>query len=348
MRRTALLSVRLPREMGLAPEHAKWRQEYEPWKHLRRTANLAGTGFYIPPEWYQHFRMFPPVQNQFLEEQTLNPYNDSEQTQPAADQKDALRNEIRKELGMHSRSMAAEGNRYFNIFWVEKSMDKAERSYHLYKGRGYTHTEAIRKALEEYYEEQTLKKRAHIIQCEEAKLSGKFLTMREASSMLTALSRMTTLTLAPHEFSVLAGETAEAVATTPVKRGRSRTIPRAVEIKSSPATADATTDGSTTTAAAPGAEPVPSPAAADQAVAPTEAPAADATAPATSPANTANDLSAFDLADILEQDASQVTVVEAVETAGESLPKLRERSLGGVGHSGWYKGPSPTFTGSPQ
>lgn len=198
------LAFRLPKNMGVAPRHDLWREKYDAWAYLRRMGRIVGTGFYIPPEWYNHFRMFPPIQHNFLEEKTLNPHNDSEPTQSQQDHVAASRRAIRDELAKQSRSLASDGMRYFNMFWVEKSLDKAERQYYNNKRRGFNHEEAIKAALEEYYSEMATKARVHLIQSEEAKVSGNFITMREAGAVLNVLTHIQSARLAPHQYGELA------------------------------------------------------------------------------------------------------------------------------------------------
>ena len=89
MRQSGVLRKRYPKNYGVAPRWDIWQNQYDAWKHLKRMSRLAGTGYYIPPKWYQHFRMFPPVSANPTEEQTLNPYANSEPTQQLDMQLDA-------------------------------------------------------------------------------------------------------------------------------------------------------------------------------------------------------------------------------------------------------------------
>ena len=201
--RSAPRCYKIPRNMGVAPRFDTWNEKYEAWGHLRRMAKLVGTGFYIPPEWYTHFRMFPPIQHNFTEEKTQNPFNQPEPTQQQFIP-DAERQQLRQELAMKSRSLASEGMRYFNLFWVQKPIDQAERRYYRYRKDGLTHQEAIKKVLQDFRDEQTVKKRAQLIQAEEAKLGGKFITMREAATVLKVLAQLQAHPMAPHEYAELA------------------------------------------------------------------------------------------------------------------------------------------------
>lgn len=196
------------RNKGVAPKYDTWSDKYDPWLHLRRMGKLVGTGFYIPPNWYNHFRMFPPITHSFKEEKTLNPYTVEEVTQEQFNTLTEDRKAVRDELARRSRSLAATGMRYFNIFWVEKPLDDAERQYYvLRKSSGLSHEAALKKVLGEFYESQALRRRSHMIQSEEAQMTGKFLTMREAMSVVQLLGDAQRLGLAPHQFSEIAQRT---------------------------------------------------------------------------------------------------------------------------------------------
>ncbi len=181
-----------------------WNEKYEPWRHLRNMGRLVGTGFYIPPEWYNHFRMFPPINNNFQEEKTLNPNNRSEPTQDGADTLSEERARLREELGQRSRSLAAEGMRYYNLFWVRKPLEDMERQYYVFKGSGMSHDAAIRKTLGEFYTRLAERRRAALIQSEEARLSGEFLSMREAATVIGALAHLQRHELTPQQVTLLA------------------------------------------------------------------------------------------------------------------------------------------------
>lgn len=162
-----------------------------------------------PPEWYNHFRMFPPINHNFQQERTLNPHNESEPTQDSTDQLSAARLALRDELARKSRLLASEGMRYYNIFWVRKPLDRMERSYYDLKRRGCAHDVAIKKVLQTFYEELTVKKRVSAIQAEEAKLSGRFITMREAVVVMNVLTQLQRESWTPQQISMLAKETHE-------------------------------------------------------------------------------------------------------------------------------------------
>lgn len=208
LRRTPLQLHLEIRNKGVAPKYDTWSDKYDPWLHLRRMGKLVGTGFYIPPNWYNHFRMFPPITHSFKEEKTLNPYTVEEVTQEQFNTLSDDRKAVREELARRSRSLAATGMRYFNIFWVEKPLDDAERQYYvLRKSSGLSHEAALKKVLGEFYESQALRRRSHMIQSEEAQMTGKFLTMREAMSVVQLLGDAQRLGLAPHQFSEIAQRT---------------------------------------------------------------------------------------------------------------------------------------------
>lgn len=165
---------------------------------------LAGTGFYIPPEWYNRFRMFPPINHNYQQEKTLNPHNQSEPTSHSVSL-DAERAQIRDELARKSRHLASEGMRYYNIFWVKKPLDRMEQDYfELTKKKGVAHAVAIKRVLEAFYDEIAAKKRVAAIQAEEAKRSGKFISMREAVVVMSILSQIQRDQLTPHQASLLA------------------------------------------------------------------------------------------------------------------------------------------------
>ena len=198
MRHSRRALYKMPKNAGVAPAFDAWPAAYEPWQHMRRVAKLVGTGFYIPPEWYNHFRLFPPVPHNFSQEQTLNPKNDSEETQSDARSIDDERQRLRDELSRRSRHVASHGMRYYNIFWVEKPLDRMERSYYVMRRTGYTHTDAVKKVLQEFYEEIAVKKRIAAIQAEEAKMHGGFLTMTEATVVLQVLQKIKAEEYTPH------------------------------------------------------------------------------------------------------------------------------------------------------
>jgi hypothetical protein len=204
MRRSSSRLYKIPKNMGVAPRFDTWNEKYEPWEHMKRMGRLAGTGFYIPPEWYNHFRMFPPINHNFQQEKTLNPHNQSEPTQDDTDRLSVERAALRDELARKSRLVASEGMRYYNIFWVRKPLDRMERQYYELKKKGVTHSVAIKKVLGSFYEELTVKKRVAAIQAEEAKLSGKFISMREATVIMGVLAQLQKEQLTPHQVTLLA------------------------------------------------------------------------------------------------------------------------------------------------
>ncbi|ORC88053.1 uncharacterized protein TM35_000181100 [Trypanosoma theileri] len=210
MRQTVLRRYKMPKNMGVAPRFDIWNEQYEPWQHMRRMARLVGTGFYIPPAWYSHFRMFPPIQHNFQQEKTLNPHNASEPTQDGSDTLSQERVALRDELARKSRLVASEGMRYYNIFWVRKPLDKMEKEYYDLKRKGVAHSVAIKKVLQTFYDDLSIKKRVASIQAEEAKLSGRFITMREATVVLNVLAQLHREQLTPHQVTLLAKEQQEA------------------------------------------------------------------------------------------------------------------------------------------
>ena len=204
MKSTRVVAWKMPKNLAMAPDFESWNGKYEPWAHLRAMGRLVGTGFYIPPEWYNHFRMFPP-QSSFHEEQTLNPHNEGDATQVRSEL-DETRAAVRAELGRRSRTLASEGMRYYNLFWIKKPIDEMERKYFKLTSNGASHENALKMALEEYQQQMATKKRVSAIQAEEAKLSGNFITMREASAVVGALSHMRANRFAPHHASVLSSD----------------------------------------------------------------------------------------------------------------------------------------------
>jgi hypothetical protein len=218
LRRCDVRHFKQPRNLGVAPRFDSWNEKYEAWGQLRRMARLAGTGFYIPPAWYQHFRMFPPANHNFTEEKTQNPFNQAEDTQADLSQTQTQRDALRRELGEKSRSLASEGMRYSNLFWVKKPIDEMERHYYLLtRGKGRRHDEAVRAVLQQYRERQTVRKRVHLIQAEEAKLSGGFITMKEAMSVLNVLSTIQTAKMAPYQYAEMTKKMEGVVLDAPLK-----------------------------------------------------------------------------------------------------------------------------------
>ncbi|KAG5509039.1 hypothetical protein JKF63_06046 [Porcisia hertigi] len=209
MRRSSLCLYKIPKNMGVAPRFDTWNEKYEPWEHLKRMGRLAGTGFYIPPEWYSHFRMFPPINHNFQQERTLNPHNASEPTQDDTDRLSAERIALRDELSRKSRLLASEGMRYYNVFWIRKPLDRMERHYYELKRKGVAHSEAIKRVLQVFYDDLTVKKRVAAIQAEEAKLSGKYISMREATVIMGVLTQLQKEQLTPHQVTLLAKEQRE-------------------------------------------------------------------------------------------------------------------------------------------
>lgn len=206
MRRTGRLLYKTPKNTGVAPRFDTWNEKYEPWEQMKRMGRLAGTGFYIPPEWYNHFRMFPPINHNFQQERTLNPHNESEPTQDDTNRLTAERVALRDELARRSRLVASEGMRYYNLFWVRKPLDRMEKEYYDLKRKGVSHPIAIKRVLAGFYDELTAKKRVAAIQAEEAKLSGKFISMREATVVMNVLVQLQREQLTPHQAAVLAKE----------------------------------------------------------------------------------------------------------------------------------------------
>jgi hypothetical protein len=208
----------MPRNLGVAPKYDTWSDKYDAWSHLRRMSKLVGTGFYIPPAWYQHFRMFPPSTHTFKEEVTLNPHNRDHATQDAATVTSEARARIREELSRQSRTLAASGKRYFNIFWLQKPLDEAERKYYYLRREGMHHDEAIRSVLREFFQKQSVRQRVNAIHAESVKQTGKFLTMREAMSLLQVLSDAQRMRLAPHQFVEIGESASERIYSDTVKQ----------------------------------------------------------------------------------------------------------------------------------
>lgn len=204
MRRCSSYLYKTPKNIGIAPRYDVWGEKYEPWEHMRRMGRLAGTGFYIPPEWYNHFRLFPPINHNFLPENTLNPKNRSE---PVGEMNSTLSSErmsIRNELKKKSRLLASVGSRYYNIFWIRKPLDRMEKKYFDLEKKGVRHDVALTKVLKEFYDELTTKKTVIAMQAAEAKISGKFISMGEAVVVINVLSQLQNKHFSPHQASLLA------------------------------------------------------------------------------------------------------------------------------------------------
>lgn len=204
MRRNVITLYKTPKNMGVAPRYDQWMDKHEPWEHMKRMGRLVGTGFYIPPEWYSHFRMFPPINHNFQQEKTLNPRNNPDPTSSGTNTLSSDRVAIRQELAHRSRLLASEGMRYYNLFWVRKPLDRMEKQYMDLTRKGAQHSYAMKRVLDSFYDEITVKRRVAAIQEEEAKLSGKFISMREAIAVMAILSHVQREQLSPHQAAVLA------------------------------------------------------------------------------------------------------------------------------------------------
>ncbi|RNF21701.1 uncharacterized protein Tco025E_03296 [Trypanosoma conorhini] len=309
MRSTALWRYKMPKNMGVAPRFDVWNESHEPWQHMKRMGRLVGTGFYIPPEWYNHFRMFPPINHNFQQEKTLNPRNASEPTQDDAGSLGPERVALRDELARKSRLVASEGMRYYNIFWVRKPLDRMEKEYYELKRRGVAHSEAIKKVLEGFYNDLAVKKRVAAVQAEEAKLSGRFITMREATVVLNVLAQLHREQLTPHQVTLLAKEQREAAASA---SGLTATVSRV----SAPAS---------------GAE--------TEAAAPKESGSGEALS--------ADSLASMLEDDHVGSTGTQYHV-EVKHSAHDSVKQLQEESTDNTGSPDWYTGASPVYGGSAQ
>ena len=344
-RRTDVLHFKLPRNLSVAPRYDIWNQKYEAWALLRRMGKLAATGFYIPPDWYYHFRMFPPISHNFQEEQTLNPYNDSEPTQSEF-ATESSRRALRDELARHSRGAATEGNRYMSLYWVQRPIDQMERRYwHYTRALGFHHELAIKKVIQEYHEEKGTRRRAAMIQSEEALLSGKFVTMREAMSVLEVLKQAQTSQLAPHQYTMLAAKANKSVqegapfeAATVVKRTSSN------QRQQVPTPAEAPTPATLAVAPSAGTVALPTDAVgAAKSSAPTTTPTSPAAVAAESPmVGNASALHDLLLGDVVEEHA-----VEAVPNPSDTIAALKEVAMDHTGDAGWYTGFSPVYKVAP-
>ncbi|EKG06484.1 hypothetical protein TCSYLVIO_002409 [Trypanosoma cruzi] len=307
MRSTALWLYKMPKNMGVAPRFDVWNESYEPWQHMKRMGRLVGTGFYIPPEWYNHFRMFPPINHNFQQEKTLNPRNESEPTQDDTGSLSQERAALRDELARKSRLLASEGMRYYNIFWVRKPLDRMEKEYYELKRKGVAHSEAIKKVLEGFYKELAVKKRVAAVQAEEAKLSGRFITMREATVVLNVLAQLHREQLTPHQVTLLAREQHQA---TEKASGLTATVSRV----SAPA---AGIDADSTASKESGSD---------------EALSADSLANI--------------LEDDHASGAGTQYQVEVKHSARDSVRQLHEKSTDDTGSPDWYTGASPVYNGA--
>nr|CCC90438.1 unnamed protein product [Trypanosoma congolense IL3000] len=309
MRRTSSRWYKIPKNMGVAPRFDTWNEKYEPWQHMKRMGRLAGTGFYIPPEWYNHFRMFPPINHNFQQEKTLNPHNASEPTQDDTSTLSPERVALRDELARKSRLVASEGMRYYNIFWVRKPLDTMEKEYYDLKRKGVAHNDAIKKVLQSFYSELAIKKRVAAIQAEEAKLTGRFITMREATVVLGVLAKLHKEQLTPHQVGLLAKEQERATET---DGGLTATVSRVTAPHKE--TSDAT--------------------------------AARAEALAEDETLSPDLLSSMMLEDVADGAVGSKYHVDVKETSIDSIRQLRERAEDHTGSPGWYTGASPTYDGN--
>lgn len=319
MRRSSSSLYKVPKNTSVAPRFDVWNEKYEPWAHMKRMGRIVGTGFYIPPEWYNHFRMFPPINHNFQQEKTLNPQNRSEPTQRDETSMSAERLALRDELARKSRSLASEGMRYFNIFWVQKPLDKMEREYFQLKRNGASHQVAIKKVLQSFYETLSVKKRVAQIQSEEARLSGGFISMREATTVLQVLSHLQAAQLTPQQVAELASRKGETARTGDAMIGR-------VERRAPAASPSATGDAAATASSAPSA-------------------ATTTTAP-----SSAADISADALAAALEGDSQALGAAAAAYTVvvdaspNDTLQQLQSvTATEGTGQLDWFDGPSPSY-----
>lgn len=308
MRRTTSLRWKVPKNLGVAPRYDTWNAQYEPWAHMRRMGKIVGTGFYIPPEWYNHFRMFPPVHHNFLQEDTLNPRNESEPTQDDTTTMSAERLRLREELSRKSKAVASEGMRYYNLFWIQKPLDAMERQYFRLKKQGISHDVAIKKVLQEFYDSLAIKQRVANIQSEEAKLSGGFITMREATTVLQVLSQIQKEQLTPHQVATLAAEKLHQALDGDIVKG---VVSRSMDEPKTAKSADANTS------------------------------AVSSAADASSAANAETMTSPEALDALLEAESSgSVSTsglsVSVVPAGYDSLPKLRETATDNTGDVDWY------------
>lgn len=310
MRSSLVLKWKVPKNLSVAPRYDVWNAKYEPWAHMKRMGKLVGTGFYIPPEWYNHFRMFPPIHHNFQQEETLNPQNASEPTQIGATTTSAERLRLRDELARKSRSVASEGMRYYNLFWIQKPLDAMERQYFRLKKSGIPHDVAVKKVLQEFYDNLAVKKRVATIQSEEAKLSGGFISMREAMTVLNVLSHLQKEQVTPHQVATLATDKLETSRSGSVLTGVVERVKATAVAAASAATATTSTDASAASAS-----------------------------PATSTTMSAESLSAM-----LQDEEAATTAASTISSytvkvspaADDNLPKLRETATDHSGVLDWF------------
>jgi hypothetical protein len=308
MRRSAQRLYKSPRHQHLAPDHETWHEKHDACVHLKRMGKLAGTGYYIPPAWYNHFRMFPPINKNFDEAKTENPHDAAEPTKLSREQLSedyAERAQLRTELARQSRSAAAAGNRYLNQYWVRKPLDDMERAYYkLTRGSSLGHAEAVKEVVKQYRESQAVQTRVHLIQSEEAKLTGKFITMREAMAVLELASAAQQGRMDSQQYAQMARDAEDVYLNDPVYEAQ--VVRKQISSPKAAATDAASTGGS---------DP--------------EAGAADAAA-----------------ATAEEMDTQIVEEIILNRTSGDSLPKLRDLARGGTSEDdgeGWYGGYSPAL-----
>ncbi|CUI14568.1 Hypothetical protein, putative [Bodo saltans] len=319
MRRNGVLLWKVPKNRSVAPQFDVWNEKYEPWAHMKRMGKIVGTGFYIPPEWYNHFRMFPPMHHNFQQEKTLNPQNASEPTQDDRTSISAERLKLRDELARKSRALATEGMRYYNLFWVQKPLDAMERQYFRLQKQGVPHNVAIKKVLQEFYDSLAVKQRVAHIQSEEAKLSGGFITMREATTVLAVLAQLQKEQLTPHQVATLAADRHREVQSGDIVQGTAETVVAAAATPAAAPTATTDAAPSTTDVA-------------------TSAKADDATAVDASATEAMN---AAALSAMLDDEAGSSAPTSSLkvtvkDSPSDSLPKLRQTATDETGDFEWF------------
>ena len=338
MRNSIQLRHKMPKNINVAPRYDIWNEKYEPWLHMKRMGRLVGTGFYIPPEWYNHFRMFPPINHNFQEEKTLNPQNRGEPTQDGTDTLSAERWKLREELGQRSRSLAAEGMRYYNLFWIRKPLEEMEKQYYIYKGKGLNHDGAIRRTLQDFYSQLATRKRAGLIQSEEARLSGEFISMREAATVISALAHLQKHDMTPHQVSALATEkrqqsTGDQMLRASIEPFQRKVAKQPKPVETSPAEkADEVADS-----AAALSEKVASDATA------AAADGGSATAEATKSVEEAEEAPPFSHAVLFEELSGGDRAVVVTTNPNDTIAKLRSQATGDTGDVEWFSGEGPSY-----
>ena len=202
---------------------------------------------------------------------------------------------------------------------MRKPIDDMEAEYwKLVRTKGFAHDAAIRHVLKQHHEKQAVRARVHAIQAEEAKFTGKFITMREAMSVLNLFNAVQEQSLQTQEYSDVAKELRDRYEDDPLMRAsvETRRVPKAA---SDPAAPESDAEASPTAAEGDAEK--------KEGAAKAAAAGLDA-----------------------EPEFDTVQDVVVTETEGESLAKQRERMMEGSdidADAFWYDGFAPEVEAPP-